>query len=121
MDDCEEGSWRRAFDERGCERRGGDGYGDRNGMTRQRRMSFRAKIEGAVSRLEEETGWTAPRWRYFGCEDEEENFSNSRFKFVEAQGCLEGEEPVHKSQHIFDENAVVQEHDPKPGVEARHC
>ncbi|PVH67812.1 hypothetical protein DL98DRAFT_523123 [Cadophora sp. DSE1049] len=118
---CEEGSWGRGFDERGCERRGGDGYGDRNGMTRQRRISFRAKIERAVSRLEEETGWTAPRWRYLGCEDQEEAFSHSRFEFLKAQGYLAAKGPVHKSRHISDENAVVQKYDPKPEVEGRHC
>ncbi|PVH74058.1 hypothetical protein DL98DRAFT_519534 [Cadophora sp. DSE1049] len=88
MDVCES-SRGHTFDERDCERRDGD----KNGMTRERRMSFKGKIERAVSRLEEETGWTAPRWRYMGCE--EGDFSSSAFEIAEERDCLGGHVLAH--------------------------
>lgn len=119
MDDCEEGSWRRAFDEKGCERRRGDGYGDRNGMTRQRRMSFKAKIEGAVRRLEEATGWIAPKWRYLGCEAEEDDFLRSGFETAQSRDCLGGDELVHKPQHFPEVNTVAEKDGSWPRITAR--
>ncbi|KAL2074902.1 hypothetical protein VTL71DRAFT_8682 [Oculimacula yallundae] len=41
-------------------------------MSRNRRLSFEGKVEKAVEVLEDETGWTAPRWRISCCKDEEE-------------------------------------------------
>ena len=83
MDVC--GSSRgQTFDERNCERRDGD----KIGVTRERRMSFKAKIEREVCRLQEETGWTAPRLRYMGCK--EGDFSSSAIEIAEERDSLGG-------------------------------
>ena len=71
-DNRKEYPWGRSFDEGFRERWSDDGSINSNGngtmITRERRLSFESKIERAVSQLEEEIGWSAPRWRYSGRE-----------------------------------------------------
>ncbi|KAK0124633.1 hypothetical protein ONS95_009580 [Cadophora gregata] len=127
IDGCDQK--RRRFSQR-------DGYGGGNGtgnggfnvnreiMTRERRMSFRGKIGRTVSRLEEETGWVAPTWRYLGSEEdedeEEEDFSSPRVEVVQEKDGLDCQQFVRTSQQVSGGNdKVVQKHDCWAWLEAR--
>lgn len=84
------------------ESRGSGDKHDGTSLPKNRRDSFRAKVERTVNTLEAETGWVAPRWRILPGDDVSKDDLIQEVETVEDGGVddsyLGGNKPVGKMQ-----------------------